>query len=382
MKILFFGTHGQYNLGDEILLETFLQKLGDKNQYIVNSYDPKDTYEKHNQKFKIQTFHTTKDILKLPKLIWQSDILFFGGGSILKELNKLTGRNKYSTLLMILAICVFSNFLLGKKIVMSNIGAGPVRTKFGIFLIKLILLNTKMAAFRDIESYNIALKTKVNQNKLVSISDAVFARTRSSFNLSPNKTYKTDLETQKVIKIGLNLNKDVSNPDNWNYFITNLAEDLVKLSQKYNIEIHTVPMQIGFNPENDIKTLAEFVKLIPTVKIVNHVPEDSTQLANLLDSCDLIIAERLHTLIISTIIGTPYVSLNYDVKVESLIKSLGLEKYNVNINTKFNPNEILEKTSSLIQNYTQACTDLKAKSHLKNQELETYFINLKSQLDL
>jgi len=31
MKILSHGRHGQYNLGDELLLETFLSQLGSQN---------------------------------------------------------------------------------------------------------------------------------------------------------------------------------------------------------------------------------------------------------------------------------------------------------------------------------------------------------------
>ena len=34
------GTHGQYNIGDELLLETFLARFGDQHHYVVNTYDP------------------------------------------------------------------------------------------------------------------------------------------------------------------------------------------------------------------------------------------------------------------------------------------------------------------------------------------------------
>ncbi len=42
-RIVFLGTHGQYNIGDELLLETFLTQLGAEHHYVVNSYDPEFT---------------------------------------------------------------------------------------------------------------------------------------------------------------------------------------------------------------------------------------------------------------------------------------------------------------------------------------------------
>ena len=42
-QVLFLGTHGQYNIGDELLLETFLEQLGDQHHYTINSYDPEFT---------------------------------------------------------------------------------------------------------------------------------------------------------------------------------------------------------------------------------------------------------------------------------------------------------------------------------------------------
>ena len=39
-RILLLGTHGQQNIGDELLLSTFLSMLGSEHDYEINSYDP------------------------------------------------------------------------------------------------------------------------------------------------------------------------------------------------------------------------------------------------------------------------------------------------------------------------------------------------------
>src|SRR6185503_13252830 len=107
MKILFLGTHGQFNIGDELLLETFLAQLGTEHRYAVNSYDPAFTQGLMRPKFHVEAFHTTKELPRFLKYLLTSNLLFFGGGSIIKELYASVGRNPYSTLLMILVTVTF-----------------------------------------------------------------------------------------------------------------------------------------------------------------------------------------------------------------------------------------------------------------------------------
>ena len=101
MKILFLGTHGQFNLGDELLLETFLSQLGEEHTYAVNSYDPAFTQNAMRPKFNVESFHTTRELPRFLKYLLTSKVIFFGGGSIIKELYASVGRNPYSTLLML-----------------------------------------------------------------------------------------------------------------------------------------------------------------------------------------------------------------------------------------------------------------------------------------
>jgi hypothetical protein len=88
MKILFLGTHGQFNIGDELLLETFLSQLGPEHDFAVNSYDPAFTQQAMRPKFKVESFHTTRELPRFLKYLITSDLLFFGGGSIIKELRQ------------------------------------------------------------------------------------------------------------------------------------------------------------------------------------------------------------------------------------------------------------------------------------------------------
>ncbi len=60
-RIVFLGTHGQYNIGDELLLETFLTQLGTQHRYLVNSYDPDFTRGQLRPRFDVEVIDTGAD---------------------------------------------------------------------------------------------------------------------------------------------------------------------------------------------------------------------------------------------------------------------------------------------------------------------------------
>jgi polysaccharide pyruvyl transferase WcaK-like protein len=392
--ILLLGTHGQDNWGDEILLETFLQSLGQNNKYLINSYNPQQTLERFSKNFKgnfdIEVFHTTKEIFKLPLRIWKSDVVFFAGGSILKELYASYGRWIYSTLFMILGIVSFANLIAQKTIVTSNIGVGPVKTKFGKFLVKLILAQVNIISLRDEASKKIVLESGILEKRVVVVPDIVFIRNSENFGISNQTEDKrlTNLSSNKAtLKIGLNLNKDIAVPEMWPSLLENVSLALNNLKENkggtdQEIEIVGIPMQIGFNNHHDLLILNEFAENNPYLNLKVEVPQSSTELAKLIRSCDFIIAERLHAIIIATVLNVPAIPLMYDPKVVSLAKYLGLEDFAIDVNKPFEWDQINKKIS-LLQNYFA-----ETKLHIQqqylnlNQQNNSYFDQLKNKLGL
>jgi polysaccharide pyruvyl transferase WcaK-like protein len=392
--ILLLGTHGQDNWGDEILLETFLKSLGSQNQYLINSYNPDQTLKRFsldfNGDFDIQVFHTTKEILKLPLRIWKSDIVFFAGGSILKELYASYGRWAYSTLFMILGIVTFANLIARKTIVTSNIGVGPVKTKFGKFLVKLILSQVNVISLRDEASKEIVLDSGISENRVIVVPDIVFIRDAKSFGINTpleDNRLANITSNKATLKIGLNLNKDIAKPEMWPSLLENVSKSLNRLkiemkSKGVSIEIVGIPMQIGFNNHHDLLILEQFSQNNPNLNIKVECPDTSVSLAKLIRSCDFIIAERLHAIIIATVLNTPSIPLMYDPKVESLVKYLGLDDFSINVNQPFTP-EQLDRKIALLQKYF-----VETKKHIQEQYIKlntldkNYFDQLKNKLGL
>lgn len=369
-KILFLGTHGQYNIGDELLLETFLSELGDQHQYFINSYDPAFTTDQLKDRYNVQVFHTTQDRRQLVRFIRKCDLLFFGGGSILKELYQSVRRNRYATLIMVLGIVTFANLVARKTVIMSNIGVGPIETKFGLFLAKLILRQVKYVSVRDPKSYRTCVAIGVDKRKLTSVSDAVFAKDASFFVTS---SQEVEREPTEKLKIALNLNYNIENPEHWDNFIDNLAQGLKSVNERHPIEIYALPMQSRFNPQNDLVMLRAFREKVPESDMILHEPLTHHDAAEIIAQSDMLVGERLHALIMAAILGTPIVPLVYDVKVREMVKYLGMERFAIEIDERFDHAALTSRVLALSEQRHDVSSRLRTRTSELREELRGYF---------
>ncbi|MBK6794429.1 MAG: polysaccharide pyruvyl transferase family protein [Anaerolineales bacterium] len=374
MKILFLGTHGQFNLGDELLLETFLSQLGEEHTYAVNSYDPAFTQNAMRPKFNVESFHTTRELPRFLKYLLTSKVIFFGGGSIIKELYASVGRNPYSTLLMILATVTFAKQVARKKVIMSNIGVGPLMTPRGEMLARWILSQVDFLSVRDEKSHRTTLKLGLSPLKVNLVPDAVFANPPEVFISTPKPLPRSD-----KIRIALNLNYDIEKPEAWEPFQANLAASLKELHAATPLEIHALPMQSKFKAHDDLSILKEFSKKIPDIPFILHDPQTAQEAAEIIASVDMVLAERLHTLVISSILGKPFYGLIYDVKVQELVDYLGMNTYARNINDSFCSEDLTAGIRSVLSAYDEIGMHLIERSTLLRMKLGRYFDDLKAK---
>jgi polysaccharide pyruvyl transferase CsaB len=374
-KILFLGTHGQHNIGDELLLETFLNQLGENHSYIVNSYDPEFTRNQLSGKYDVEVFHTTEDKWELPQRIWQSDLLFFGGGSVLKELYASVGRNRYATLLMVLFIVLFANIIARKPIVMSNIGVGPVHTRLGLFLVKLILWQVAFISVRDQRSYDTCLRVGISEQKIKQVPDAVFVTDPESLPQIRNG----EESGGEILKVALNLNYDIENRENWENFLRNLAAALYIVGEERNLEIHALPMQSRFKEQNDFEVLKSFRDQVAGLNVIMHEPTTAAEIAEIVGSCDLVVAERLHALVLSSILQKPFVALVYDVKVEQLTRFLNMENMAININYPFEVRDLVAHITTAVEQKQTIVDHLSEQVSQAAEELRRYFAGVNQQ---
>lgn len=374
MRILFLGTHGQYNIGDELLLETFLAQLGEQHSYAVNSYDPAFTRDMMRPRFNVETFHTTQELPRFLKHLLTCDLLFFGGGSIIKELYASVGRHPYATLRMILATVFVAKRIAGKRVVMSNIGIGPIMTPGGEKLAKQILSNVDFLSVRDDKSLALCRKLGIPESKVRRVPDAVFANPCDALLKAP-----VQRPSNGRLQVALNLNYDIENRAAWEGFLASLAVALNAWNAETPIEVHALPMQSKFKANDDLSVLREFRTRVPDVPMTLHEPQTAQAAAAIIAGCDIVLAERLHTLVISSILGKPFYGLMYDVKVKELVGYLGMLEHARDINQPLSAENLLDGWRAVHAQRDVLGRRLKSRSTELRGELDAYFSGLRSQ---
>lgn len=351
-RIVFLGTHGQYNIGDELLLETFLTQLGPEHRYVVNSYDPAFTRTQLAGRFTVTVIDTAIERGRLLRALRSCDVLCFGGGSIVKELYASTGRHRWSTLLMILAIVTFTRLVARKPIAMLNVGVGPVRSAGGRRLARLILSQVDELTVRDQRSLRLCRELGVPAR---AVTDAVFSVDPGS--LGGDAPPPAGSATGPV-RVALNLNFDVENPAQWESFLTGLAHALTVLHDRRPIEIHTLPMQTGFKEHDDAEVLTEFTARIPGIGVVRHTPRSPGDVAAIIRDCDVVVSERLHAIVLASILEVPAFALVYDQKVAELAAMLRIERWSVDINSPFDADALADRLTDLVRDRDEVTRQL------------------------
>lgn len=327
-KIVFLGTHGQHNIGDELLLETFLHQLGPEHRYVINTYDAEATSAQLAGRYDAEFIDTAGDRLSLLRHLMAADVVVFGGGSIIKELYASVGRNRYATMLMVLAVVVFARLVARAPVAMLNIGVGPITTPLGRGIARRILRRCDLVTVRDPGSH--ALCAELGLGDVVrSGTDAVFSTT-PEWLLGDGPRVARD--SDGPVRIALNLNRDIENQDNWEHFQEALADTLRLVAARRPIEVHGLPMQSKGKELDDATMLREFAARVPGIPFIEHLPITHEDVARLITSCDLVVSERLHAIVMAAIVGVPSYVLAYDVKVRELASMLGLDEVTVDIN--------------------------------------------------
>lgn len=380
IRILLLGTHGQNNIGDEILLEAFLLQLRKINNgrvsFYVNSYQPQQTAKN----FGVQTFHTLKEKGKLLKYLFCADYVFFAGGSIIKELYSAYGRNTYSVMNMLMFLIGFAKKVMRKKIILSNIGIGPINTDKGFAKAGFILKNSDIVSVRDDISKDYGEKS-YSETKMIVVPDAAFSLNRNYLGLPP-QSEKNIKSLKDVNVIAFNLCRNISRPEVWGKFIEEMMLALVMIYDvNPTVKIIGLPMQLNYSCD-DYETLRLFRDQLmikaPMINFEIVSPRNTRAVARIIDESDLVVAERLHCSILATIINTPFISLEYDIKVKSFLMDIGLGINGIDISENFQAGKVFGKIQMITNNHSAQRDYLKTVSATKNILVNKYFTDLRA----
>lgn len=375
LDVLLLGTHGQANIGDELLLATFLAQLGPDHHYRVNSYDPATTRGRFGDRYDIEVFDTAGDRLSLLGHLRRCDLVIFAGGSIVKELGTTTGRRRHATLVMLLAVVTAARLVARRPVLMSNIGVGPIGTRLGRVLARLVLRQASLVALRDAASYEQCRRLGCDPARIRLVPDAVWANDGAALGAGSAPPERGG----SGMRIGLNLNRDIAVAERWDDFLDELGQALRRLASTRPVEIVGLPMQTGFKADDDLEMLRAFLASLPDIPSSVRAAGDHAEITTRAAGCDVVVAERLHALVIAAIIGRPVVALSYDPKVDQMVAQLDLTTRAVDVNQPFDPASLARMIGEAGDDPCEGAR-LAAAAAAQRDTLDRYFVDIRRWL--
>lgn len=340
-NILITGYYGLGNIGDEAILSGIINSLNryiDDAKFFVITNNPDETRDLHDilpisQSYKkgplpfIKSQIMERELIRVYRAIDNCDIFILGGGELLQDL-------KVHYLPIFLSL-VYLAQKKNKKTVIYGIGAGPIETNFGKKLCKRILNDVDLVTVRDSKS-KIALEN-CGVSNVIQTADPAFAIDIPNKNVINDNLIKSNLfDSEKVISItshNLLYNDDIYRKSGGRKIDLSprrevLANSFDSIIEKYNKSLMFLPTVKS--DMNGYFKIIEFMSNADKTISVEH-NSDFRYFLSLLSISDILIGMRLHSLIIATMLGIPFVPVSYCGKVKSFLELVGLDDLYIDI---------------------------------------------------
>jgi len=350
------GYYGADNTGDEAILSVMLEqikKLFPDLEPFVFAVEPEKVEKEYNVK-SISIYHFKSNLRSYLKILGDSSVLLIGGGGLLQDwYHQSIFRGTIQTFLRF----QFLARVVNTPVMYYALGVGPLRTKYGRWLVKHFSRRAELITVRDKESLELLESIGVKNKQIIQTADP-------AWELKPAP--ESELE-EIFVREGINI--DSSTPifgiclRQWYHASGGMWKNESERLQKYNAYCEILKSYLEYLQSNfDAKIIiipfqlpadAEFGKLIsdmvgkPNSIHLLKEPFTPSQLLALFHRLDFVFGIRLHSLIFAGIADVPSVALAYDPKVVNLMKAVGLSDYMIPIG-KASVSELAEKTSKAL----------------------------------
>ena len=338
MIISIFASIWAQNLWDELILKNEIKLLEKEywkeTKFIVFSYDYKNPfYKKSNIKYREYFPVWIKNPRNIFKNIYnffifiisviKSDLIVIWWGWIIYDNEKQTTKNPLMG--WIFRTNIFRFFR--KKIEFFAVWIN-IKNKDNYNKIKKIFKNAFKITTRDKYSFDLLKELNI-ESKIV--KDPVFndveGKNKNSFLVKKVKSYNfsykdledIDLEWKKIalaLRKGYLSNKE----DKFNsQFEEWKINELINYIIKNGGEVILLPHSFHKKDElaNDYKFLSKFLRITEKIRIINSMDEVYTKY--IYREMDLVLAMRLHSIILSQVYNIPFIGISYSTKTDEVL---------------------------------------------------------------
>ncbi|MEB3332633.1 MAG: polysaccharide pyruvyl transferase CsaB [Synechococcaceae cyanobacterium] len=290
---LLCGYYGEHNIGDDALLAVLLRQLPQGTAPLVTAHDQQQVAER----FGVDTCDRRSPAAVLAALR-QCDALVFGGGSLLQDATSFTSLLYYCGLIL-------AARSLGRPVLLWGQGLGPLKRRRSRLLVRAVLPFATAISWRDSASAGQARAWGV-PSKLG--SDPVWA-------LQPVPWHGSG----GPVVVCWRPVHQLEGPA-WRPYL----EALAQLATAARREVLWLPFHTG-QDEGLLETL-RCGQLLPEPLAALSRPisaADPQQAMQVFAAAGLVVAMRLHALILAALAGSPCAALSYDPKVAAAAEAIG-----------------------------------------------------------
>lgn len=282
-KYVVSGYIGFDNFGDEAIARVLTQNLkknGAEKITLISS-NPEKTAKLYDV--------DSAGMFGFIKPIMETDVLISGGGSLLQDVTSLKSLVYYLGIIM-------TALFFRKKVIIFAQGFTPFRTKIGKILTKFVLKKCHKITVRDKKSQELLSGMGIDS---ILVADPVFG---------------IEVPQKEKRGIGLQLR---SFPTLTDEFVEKLVNEIKTRFPDEEIKL------ISLQDSLDLPVLEKIEgKILKNLTVDEAIDEIS--------SLKYLIAMRFHACLIGAKAGVKVIGINYDVKVETLAKTLGFPLIELN----------------------------------------------------
>jgi polysaccharide pyruvyl transferase CsaB len=292
-RLLLCGYYGEHNLGDDALLESLLSQLPAGCEALVTAWDQ----DLVRQRFGTATTDR-RSLGGVLRALAACDALVLGGGSLLQD------ATSFQSLLYYAALIVAAR-LQGKPVGLWGQGLGPLRRRRSRALVRQLLALTTASSWRDPDSATLAASWGVAG---IEGSDPVWS-------LGPRSWRGPGGPIVLCWRPVAQLRGPAWKP---------YLEALARLAVASDRPVLWLPFH--GHQDRDLLADLEAEGLLPaSLRDRSQAVEaaDPEEALDLFSSAGLVVAMRLHGLILAALAGAPTAALSYDPKVAAAATAIG-----------------------------------------------------------
>lgn len=309
-RVVISGYYGFGNLGDEAILATMVQQLGDHAELVVLSADPARTAVEHGVRAV-----NRMDMTAIMQELRGARLFLSGGGGLMQDVTGPFSVAYYGGLLKMAQWMGVPTMVFGQ-------GVGPLNAPLNRMLVKSAFKGTRVVTVRDQASLDLLSAMHLPEDRLVLTADPVLC-------LEP-----TDPGRIAQIWAGTGLRPDVPtiavSVRPWHTWFERQFKVFSTVLSHVSSACGAQIMLLPFQQPGDERITEELrdclayrpAEQAPAVAML-HEWLSPQEMLGLIGRMELVVAMRLHAVIMAAASGVPAVGIAYDPKVAHFAEQWG-----------------------------------------------------------